>query len=46
MIATFLEERFPKPLAIYARMGLEFDPHVLGQDYKETLEQTIAKLKP
>ena len=46
MIAAFIEERFPHPLSINARIGLDFDPHVLGQDYKKPLKDTMAQLAP
>jgi hypothetical protein len=46
MIASFIEQRFPHPLSVWARLGLDVDPHVLGQDYKEPLEKTFAKLEP
>lgn len=44
MIATFLEQRFPRLLAINARLGLDIDPHVLGQDYAKPLEETLKLL--
>ena len=46
MIAQFLEERFPHPLSIHARMGVDFDPHLLGQDYKRAIEEGFAALVP
>ncbi len=46
MIAAFVEERFPHPLSVYSRMGVDFDPHVLGQDYKKPFQETLAQLAP
>jgi hypothetical protein len=46
MIAAFIEAKFPKPLSLYSRAGVDFDPWVLGQDYKEPLEAKLATLGP
>ena len=45
MIASFIEQRFPHPLSVWARLGLDVNPHVLGQDYKEPIEKIFAKLE-
>jgi hypothetical protein len=46
MIAFFIEQRFPAPISLWTRMGLDFNPHILGQEYHTSLEQTMAKLAP
>lgn len=46
MIAAFIEERFPHPLSMWSRIGLDVDPHVIGQDYQEPAEMLMAKLGP
>jgi hypothetical protein len=46
MIATFIEQRFPHPISTYSRLGLDYDPHVLGQEYAAPLSESLAKLAP
>ena len=46
MIATYITERFPHPIAAHSLMGLDVDPTVLGQDYRESMEQMFAKVMP
>lgn len=46
MIAAFVEDKMPKPLSLLGRLGLDVDPWVLGQDYKEPLEKALAAMAP